>query len=675
MNHRIKPATRLSIVFILAVVISGSILTWFSINNISNLKELTEKRIIEEERELFYGLQDSIQTKIDNLTTGFITEFDSTGFLKDFMLTAIAKNEFFTFPFILNKTGDFVFPNFIQIQETSKGYKSSNKYIANFKKGVKAEFINTDFNLAETCYLACLNHSDGGADSVKALNVLARLYVKSNNPEKALARYHSIISKYYSEPGPDGFPYAYFAMSQLIKIVDPSNTDKILSLFDSCLIKIEEGAIPLSYSTENLISGVNQWMEGNKLENNKQAGHVNNLLLKINEQINFVNSYGEKIKEFLKETNQSADKISVNGFKTKNLFNAENHKLLLLNAELDHPIGFVIDNRELFASLLKPAYQLNLNYEYLVEFPEIAQANNTHNNLVYSSQLNPYFPRQEIQIKLLNENVITELVTRRSYIYGIAIILLLLGMALGIGLILRDLSREKRLARLQADFTSNVTHELKTPITSIYLFAESMFYNKVKSRIEKKEYLSIIMKESERLKRMINNILEHSKLEKGKQEYHFVETDLSALIKLVIHDMNYWFEEKQITVCVELEENITELIDEEKINQAFGNLLNNAIKYSDENKNINIRLFKESGNTVLEIEDEGIGIPEDEQSRIFEKFYRVGQKETESISGTGLGLTVVKEIVEAHQGKIIVDSKPGKGSKFSVILNNKNPIV
>ena len=675
MNHRIKPATRFSIVFILAVVISGSILTWFSINNISNLKELTEKRIIEEERELFYRLQDSIQIKINNLTAAFLKEFNTPEIFKDSLLKAIAKNGFFTFPFILNNSGDFIFPNFIQIQETSKGYKSSNRYINNFEEGVKAEFISKDFNLAETYYLACLNHSDGGADSVKALNVLARLYIKSNQADKALARYHSIISKYYYEPGPDGFPYAYFAMSQLIKIVDSSKTDKILSLLDSCLIKIEEGAIPLSYSTENLLSGVNQWMEGNKLENNKQAGHVNNLLLRINEQINFVNSYGEKIKEFLKETNQSADKISVNGFKAKNLFNAENGSLLLLNTELDHPIGFVIDNRELFASLLKPAYQLNLNYEYLVEFPEISRANNTHNNLVYSSQLNPYFPRQEIQIKLLNENVITDLVTRRSYIYGIAIILLLLGMVLGIGLILRDLSREKRLARLQADFTSNVTHELKTPITSIYLFAESMFYNKVKSRTEKKEYLAIIMKESERLKRMINNILEHSKMEKGKQEYHFAETDLSALMKLVIHEMNYWFEEKQITLNVEIEENITELIDEEKISQAFSNLLNNAIKYSDENKNIYIRLFKESGNIVLEIEDEGIGIPEDQQSRIFEKFYRVGQKETESISGTGLGLTVVKEIVDAHKGKIIVDSKPGKGSKFSVILYNKNPMM
>jgi len=477
MNHRIKSASRLSIVFIIAVVISGSILAYFSINNISNLKELTEKKIIEEERELFYRLQDSIQAKIDNLTRGLSVEFSS-------------------FPFILNKSGEFVYPNFIQLQETKKTGKSSNRYVANFEEGVKAEFINQDFNLAEKYLLACLNNSAGAADSVKALNVLARLYVKSNQTEKALAKYHSIISKYYSEPGPDGFPYTYFAMSQLIKLDDPSTTDNILSLLDSCLIKIEDGTIPLTYSTENLIIGVNQWIEKNNLESNQKVLQFNNLLQSINEQINFANSYGDDIKEFLIETNQNTANISINSFNTTNLFIAENHKLLLLNIDLDNPIGFVIDNKEFFASLLESLDEMNFNYQYLVEFPEIAQANNTHNNLIYSSQLNPFFPRQEIQIKLLNENVIRELVTRRSYIYGIAILLLLLGMVLGIGLILRDLSREKRLARLQTDFTSNVTHELKTPITSIYLFAESMFFDKLKSRSEEKEYLSIIMKES-----------------------------------------------------------------------------------------------------------------------------------------------------------------------------------
>lgn len=656
MNHRIKSASRLSIVFIIAVVISGSILSYFSINNISNLKELTEKKIIEEERELFYRLQDSIQTKIDDLTSGFSVEFS-------------------TFPFILNKSGDFVSPNFIQIQDTRTGNKSSKNYIANFEKGVKAEFIDKNIKLAEKHFSTCLRYSAGPADSVKVLNVLARLYVKSNQHEKALSKYHSIISKYYSEPGPDGFPYAYFAISQLIKIVDSSSTDKILSILDTCLNKIENGTIPLSYSTENLLMGVNLWMENNSLENNQKTLKINDLLDKINEQIHFINSYRDEIGEFLMDANQNADKIDVNGFKTTNLFDAKNRKLLLLKTDLDNPIGFVIDNGELFASILNLEDQLDFDFEYLVEFPEVQNSNNNYDNLIFSSQLNPYFPRQEIRIKLLNENVIKEFVNRRSYIYGIAIILLLLGMVLGIVLILRDLSREKRLARLQTDFTSNVTHELKTPITSIYLFAESMFYDRVKSSAEKKEYLSIIMKESERLKRMINNILEHSKMEKGKQDYYFVETDLSALIKSVILEMNYWFEEKHINVLMELEENIRLEIDEEKINQAFSNLISNAIKYSEENKTIKITLFQESDNTVLEIEDEGIGIPVDQQSRIFEKFYRVGQKETESISGTGLGLTVVKEIVEAHNGKIIVDSKPGKGSKFSIILNNKNPMA
>jgi two-component system phosphate regulon sensor histidine kinase PhoR len=658
-------------VFIIAVVISGSILTWFSINNISNLKELTEKRIIEEERELFFRLQDSIQTKINNLTSAFSGRFDAPWILKDSLLKVSSENEFSIFPFILNNNGEFIFPNFIQIQETSKGYKSSNSFITTFEGGVKAEFISKDFNLAEKYYSACLKYSAGPADSVKVLNVLARLNIKSNQPEKALSGYQSIISKYYSEPGPDGLPYAYFAISQLIKIDDPSSIDQILSILDSCLVKIEKGAIPLSYSTEDLLIRVNEWIEHKNFANNQTALHIENLIQEINEQIWFINKYGDEIKVFLSNGSQKDDKNIVNGFKTADLIKKDTNKLLLFNPDQEKPFGFVIDNREFFASLLKPGYQDNLNYEYLVEFPESPRANNNYDNLIYSTQLNPFFPGQEIRISLVQENLVNEFVNRRSYIYGVALLLLLLGMVLGIVLILRDLSREKRLSQLQADFTSNVTHELKTPITSIYLFAESMFFDKLKSRAEEKEYLSIIMKESERLKRMINNILEHSKMEKGRQEYHFAEANLSALIKEVIHEMTYWFEEKQITVHVDVEENISLTIDKEKIMQAFSNLLSNAIKFSDEGTSIKIQLFKKTDHTVLSVKDEGIGIPKDQHKKIFEKFYRVGQKETESISGTGLGLTVVKEIVEAHKGEIIVESEPGKGSKFSIILDNR----
>ena len=646
-------------------------MTWFSINNISNLKELTEKKIIEEERELFFRLQETVRTKLVDVTAGVSGDFRSPGILKDSLLNIRINNKLFPSPFIVNESGDLVFPNFIKIEEIRKEGKSSDTYVNNFAKAQAEEFIKKDYVSAEKYLLTCLNQSSGAGDSVKALNVLARIYIKSNQLDKALEEYDTIISKFYSESAPDGLPIAYFAISQLIKIKDPSNTEKILSLLDSCLGRIEQGAIPLSYSTENLLNGVQQWIANNKPENNIRVEKVNNLLADITDQIHFVYAYGDAIKEFLADSQQDPEQISVNGFLVKEIFNAERASIMMLNIDYEFPFGFVIGNEKLFAPLTDSEYQLDYSYQYLVEFPDLPNPNNTFDKLIYSAQLNPYLPGQEIQIKLVDENVIAEFVSRRSYIYGIAVALLLLGMVLGIVLILRDLSREKRLSQLQADFTSNVTHELKTPITSIYLFAESMFFDKLKSRSEEKEYLSIIMKESERLKRMINNILEYSKMEKGKHEYHFAETDLSALVKLVSHEMNYWFAEKNLSISMKIEDNISLLIDREKIMQALSNLLSNAIKFSEEGKSINIELSRKAGHTILAVEDEGIGIPKDQQSKIFDKFYRVAQKETESISGTGLGLTVVKEIVEAHGGKIIVDSEVGKGSKFSIILDNK----
>ena len=274
-----------------------------------------------------------------------------------------------------------------------------------------------------------------------------------------------------------------------------------------------------------------------------------------------------------------------------------------------------------------------------------------------------------IQIALNDESLIKDFIKRRSWIYGIASALLLVAMFLGVALIIRDIAREKHLARLQSDFISNVTHELKTPLTSIYMFAESLKLDRVKSVKGRKEYLSIILKESERLKRMINNILDFSKMENGKPEYHFVNSNLASIMNAAIHEMDYWFENEKFDIVTDLDENIEAEIEPEKMKQAFGNLLSNAIKYSTNTKKIYIRLFKKTNQICIEVEDQGIGIPEDQLPRIFEKFYRIDLKE--SISGTGLGLTVVKEIVEAHNGKIFVTSKLEKGSKFSIILNQQ----
>jgi two-component system phosphate regulon sensor histidine kinase PhoR len=157
-------------------------------------------------------------------------------------------------------------------------------------------------------------------------------------------------------------------------------------------------------------------------------------------------------------------------------------------------------------------------------------------------------------------------------------------------------------------------------------------------------------------------------MEKAGQEYHPVESNLSEILHSAIHDMNYWMEKNSFTLTQEIQPDIKAMVDPEKLYQVVTNLLSNAIKYSGESKNIYIRLYQNHDAVVTEVEDEGIGIAKEEQLKIFDKFYRVEKNESGHITGTGLGLTVVREIVEAHNGRIKVESEIGKGSKFSVIL-------
>ncbi len=159
-------------------------------------------------------------------------------------------------------------------------------------------------------------------------------------------------------------------------------------------------------------------------------------------------------------------------------------------------------------------------------------------------------------------------------------------MLLGVILILRDIAREKHLANLRSDFISNVTHELKTPLTSIRMYAESLGMRRVKSDSGQRKYLSVIVNESERLKRMINNILEFSKMEKAKQEYHPVESNLSEILQAAILDMSYWLEKKEFNLITEIDRDIIAKVDPEKFYQVYSNLLNNAIKYSGDSRQI-----------------------------------------------------------------------------------------
>src|SRR5438309_1838097 len=241
-------------------------------------------------------------------------------------------------------------------------------------------------------------------------------------------------------------------------------------------------------------------------------------------------------------------------------------------------------------------------------------------------------------------------------------------LAGGIFLTYRNVSKEMALARLKSDFVSNVSHELRTPLSLIRLYAETLEMGRITSPEKYQEYYQIIRKESERLTALINNILDFSRIEAGRKEYEFRETDLSALVRNTLESYRYQIEQHGFTFEEKIEPVPPLRVDREAMARSLVNLVNNALKYSQDRKYIAVKLYRENGSVKLEVIDHGIGIPPAEQNKIFEKFYRVGDPLVHNTKGSGLGLSLVQHIAQAHGGDVAVDSAPGAGSKFTITL-------
>ena len=241
-------------------------------------------------------------------------------------------------------------------------------------------------------------------------------------------------------------------------------------------------------------------------------------------------------------------------------------------------------------------------------------------------------------------------------------------LACGIALTYRNVSKEMALARLKSDFVSNVSHELRTPLSLIRLYAETLEMGRLTNPEKYQEYYCIIRKESERLTALINNILDFSRIEAGRKEYDFRETDLRELVRNTLDSYRYQIEQHGFTYEEKIDEVPPVRVDREAMARSLVNLVNNALKYSQDRKFIGVSLYRDNGSVKLEVVDHGIGIPHQEQSKIFEKFYRVGDPLVHNTKGSGLGLSLVRHIAQAHGGDVLVDSSPGQGSKFTITL-------
>jgi len=257
---------------------------------------------------------------------------------------------------------------------------------------------------------------------------------------------------------------------------------------------------------------------------------------------------------------------------------------------------------------------------------------------------------------------------RRGFYVG-ALLLVLSVTLFGAYVFWFDVRRELRMGELRALFVSSVSHELKTPLTAIRMFAERL---RMKERPDTKmqnQYLDTIVGESERLTRLLNNVLDLSKIEQAQKRYRRDPVDLAEVVDCTVRALGYPLVRGGFTLNVDVDDHPPRVQgDADALEQALLNLLSNAMKYSGENKEIDLRLFARNGDAIIEVTDRGVGIPTDAQARLTEKFYRVPTDENERIPGTGLGLALVHHAMEAHGGQLTVQSAEGKGSTFTIHL-------
>ncbi len=262
----------------------------------------------------------------------------------------------------------------------------------------------------------------------------------------------------------------------------------------------------------------------------------------------------------------------------------------------------------------------------------------------------------------------TFLLTRRG-LYFFVFLLIAGILVFGLVLTLRSVSHELALARMKSDFVSTVSHEFKSPLTSIRQLAEMLQSGRVPSEERRQKYYDVLLEQSERLTLLTDNILSLAKIEEGRAEFAFEITDISALLTDIITTIRDRVRHEGFEIGLAIEGPLPPLpADRTALSQAVTNIVDNAVKYSGDSRKISVRAALDGTDITVAVQDFGIGIKKEDIPRIFERFYRAGDALTRTVKGSGLGLTLVKEIVAAHRGRIEVESEPGKGSTFTIRL-------
>lgn len=351
----------------------------------------------------------------------------------------------------------------------------------------------------------------------------------------------------------------------------------------------------------------------------------------------------------------------------------------VLSAEKATFLGLIVQPEQLIIKQLYP--RLNaLTPEFLrfsvnhIPSGRMVVSNDTMQTPTYfSKKIFWLFPNYQLGIRLSGGSI-TDTLDSRYQLVTLIISGFVFILIVGVGFIFKMVTKEIEIAQLKTDFVATVSHELRTPLALIRMHAETLTMGRVSAEERKNDYYHLILSESERLSRLVNSILNFAKLEAGKKTYHFQPIDVNKQLKNIVSLYQHKLSAEGFKLNTQLSTNLPIIqADGESMDEIFHNLIDNAMKYSKETKEISITTSIQGKQVQIEITDKGIGISPQQQKRIFEKFYRAESHLLAETKGSGLGLAVVKELVDANHGNISVLSALGKGTTFTLKFTYSQP--
>jgi signal transduction histidine kinase len=503
----------------------------------------------------------------------------------------------------------------------------AGEFIAMLDRSTTLEFQSNDLAAAARAYQQALLLARRPEDACEARLGLGRVLVKAKQDQEALKVYLEMLAACGATVDDAGIPFSFYAANQMIdlRLDVPSATSYLVREATSGRLR------PIAEAT--MIQTLLQNVDGDAVPLARQ---------RLAEQIATIQRITAISEGFTKDLALELGRVR----KLDETWFAEGPEPWLLTAlpatSVSDPVFYAVSA----SKIAPPGTRL------------VAQ------HTAQSTPLGPGFTNVELEFDP-PRNFSAGRVPATFYAVGLALIVSL--AVFGGYMLLHGVNRDLEMAEMRSQFVASVSHELRTPLTAIRMFAETLILGRTGSEIARAEYLETIVSESERLARLVDNVLDFSKIEQGKKIYRMSPASLEEVVHSAARAMQYPLSQQGFTLDISVDDDISLLpLDADAMEQAILNLLSNAMKYSGAARRIALRLERDRNNAFVRVIDRGIGISSVDLQHIFDKFYRVQSDRTHLIAGTGLGLTLVKHIAESHGGDVDVQSVVGSGSTFTI---------